>query len=399
MKVVVTTECRFNRTPDGNVWTQTMFPYAFWTRYLEVFDCVSVVARVLEVASVPSDWQRVTGEGVICAPIPYYIGPWQYLQKVRQVKRAARSSVAQKDAVIFRLGSRIAQEIHPMLLKAGHPYGVEVVSDPYDAFAPGVIEHPLRPFLRMNNVNVLKEQCVKACAAAYVTAEALQKRYPAASDAFSTYYSDVELPKTAFAEEARQIHPETRSFTLINVGSMAQMYKAQDLLMDAVAICLAKGVELKLVLIGDGKYRTELENHAAKLGLGDRISFLGQLPSGNAIRNQLDLANLFVLPSKTEGLPRALIEAMARGLPCIGSTVGGIPELLTTEDMVPPGDVAALASKILEIVTDCDRMSRMSNYNLERAKDYKEDVLRQRWNDFYRYLRARTEEWLASQGQ
>ena len=75
MNVVVTVEQRFDSTPDGKVWTQTSFPYSFWTRYLEVFEGVRVVARVRAVPSVPSDWKRADGEGVSFIAVPYYIGP------------------------------------------------------------------------------------------------------------------------------------------------------------------------------------------------------------------------------------------------------------------------------------------------------------------------------------
>jgi glycosyltransferase involved in cell wall biosynthesis len=140
-----------------------------------------------------------------------------------------------------------------------------------------------------------------------------------------------------------------------------------------------------------------LETLVENLELGERINFLGQLPAGDAVRIQLDRADLFILPSYQEGLPRAMIEAMARGLPCIGSSVGGIPELLLPEEMVPPGDVVALADKIREIVTDPERMTRMSARNLEKAKDYRDEVLRERRIEFYRYIREQTESWLKKQ--
>jgi L-malate glycosyltransferase len=102
------------------------------------------------------------------------------------------------------------------------------------------------------------------------------------------------------------------------------------------------------------------------------------------------------MPSYQEGLPRAMVEAMARALPCIGSTVGGIPELLMPEDMVPPGDVAALANKIREVVTDPERMAQMSARNLDKAKEFKNELLREQRITFYRYVREQTEAWLAS---
>ncbi len=397
MNVIVPLEHRFARTPDGAVWTQTMFAHSYWVNYLEVFDQVHVVARVCEVPNVSLDWKRADGEGVSFAAVPYYIGPWQYLRRVRQVQRAARKAVGASDAVILRVASQIATCIEPLLHWTGHPYGVEVVGDPYEVFAPGSVRHPLRPFFRWLGPRQLRRQCAGACAAAYVTEHALQRRYPAASSAFSTHYSDVELPDLAFISVPRSLRQGKRMFTLIIVGTLAQLYKAPDVLIDAVATCVRQELDLKLILVGDGKHRAELEARAAKLGLGKHICFLGKLTAGDAVRAQLDQADLFVLPSFQEGLPRAMIEAMARGLPCIGSTVGGIPELLPPEDMVPPGDMTALASKIREVVTDPERMALMSARNLEKAKDYREEAMREQRNTFYRYVRGKTEAWLRAQ--
>ena len=398
MNLIATLEHRFDRTPDGAVWTQTQFAHSFWMRYLAVFDHVRVVARVRAVSSVPPDCDRSDGEGVSFVAVPYYIGPWQYLLQARQVQRAARKAVGPSDAVILRVGSQIAACIAPLLRQTGHPYGVEVVADPYDVFASGSVKHPLRPFFRWWGPRKLRGQCAGACAAAYVTENALQRRYPPAPGAFSTHYSSVELPEVAFVSAPRSPQPERRTFTLIMVGTLAQLYKAPDVLIDAVGTCVQEGLDLQLVLVGDGKHRPELEAQAAVLEVDRRVRFLGQLPAGEAVRAQLDQADLFVLPSKTEGLPRAMIEAMARALPCIGSTAGGIPELLPPEDMVPPGDVTALARKIRAVVTDPERMARMSARNLQKAKEYSEDVLRERRTAFYRYVRERTEAWLETQG-
>jgi glycosyltransferase involved in cell wall biosynthesis len=397
MDLVVTVDNRFDRTPDGAVWSQAHYTYSFWMPYLAVFDRVRVVGRVREVSTVPSDWKRADGERVSLAAVPHYIGPWQYLLRARQVQCAAINAVGANDAVIMRVHSQIAACVESLLRRTGHPYGVEVVGDPYDAFAPGAIRHPLSPFFRWWFPRQLRRQCAGAAAAAYVTKHTLQRRYPPAESAFSTYYSDVELPDSAFVSVPRSPRQGAAAFTLVTVGSLAQMYKAPDVLIDAVAACLQQGLDLKLVLVGDGKHRAELEARVAKLGLGERVCFRGQLTVGDAVRMQLDQADIFVLPSKTEGLPRAIIEAMARGLPCIGSTVGGIPELLPPEDMVPPGDVAALACKICQVVTDPERMARMSACNLKKAKEYTEEVLYEQRNTFYRYVREATEVWLKAQ--
>ena len=103
------------------------------------------------------------------------------------------------------------------------------------------------------------------------------------------------------------------------------------------------------------------------------------------------------MPSRTEGLPRALIEAMARALPCIATRVGGIPELLDEEDMVSSEDYVGLANKIREVISDPERLSRMSRRNLERVQEFRPEVLEKRRTEFYRCLRQRTEHWQEQQ--
>lgn len=393
MNVVVTTDQRYDRTPDGAVWTPGQSAYQFWTRYLDVFDGVRVVARVREVPTVPAGWLRADGEHVSIAAVPYYVGPWQYSRRAVMVRRAARRAVGPSDAVILRGGSGLA----PALRRTGRPYAVEVVADPYDVFAPGAIRHPLRPLFRWWIPRELRRQCAGARAAAYVTEEALQRRYPPKPGAYSVAYSDVDLPEAAFVATPCALQNSVSPTRLITVGTLAQLYKAPDVLIDAVSLAVREGLDLRLTLVGDGKHQSELEARARDLDLGERVCFLGALPPGEAVRAQLDGADIFVLPSHQEGLPRAIIEAMARALPCIGSTVGGIPELLPAEDLVPPGDVSALAEKLREVATDPVRRARMSARNLERAKEYREDVLSERRIKFYCHVKGATEAWLKSQ--
>jgi glycosyltransferase involved in cell wall biosynthesis len=397
MQLVVSLEFRFDCTPDGRVWTQTTFPYSFWLRYLSVFDRVRVVARVREVESAQPHWQRADGDRVSFDPLPYYIGPWQYVLQAPRIHRSVKQAIGSEDAVILRVGSQIAATIEPMLRKSQRPFGVEVVGDPHDTFAPGAVKHPLRPLFRWSFSRQLLRQCNSASAVAYVTERALQRRYPPASGAFSTHYSSIDLPASAFVSAPRSVDASKCSFTLVTVGSLAQLYKAPDVLLDALADCERDGLDLRLILIGNGKHRHELEAMANALGLNKKVRFLRELPPGDSVRAQFDAADLFVLPSRTEGLPRAMIEAMARALPCIGSTVGGIPELLPQEDLFPPNDPDALARKIREVVNNPERMTQMSARNLEKAKEYRDDILNERRTEFYRYLRDKTQEWLKAQ--
>jgi glycosyltransferase involved in cell wall biosynthesis len=297
--------------------------------------------------------------------------------------------MGERDAVILRVGSQLATCMAPALWRTGRPYGLEVVGDPHDAFAPGAIRHPLRPFFRWRNARQLRQQCARACGAAYVTETALQRRY--ACPQYEAAISDVELSEFLASQPTRQYRPGERP--LIFVGSLEQMYKAPDVLLDALASCLRTDPSFSLTVIGEGRHLPELQRQAVSLGIDSRVRFLGRLNSGAAVREQLDRSCLFILPSRTEGLPRAMLEAMARGLPCIGTAVGGIPELLANEDIVPPENAASLARKILEVTSHPERMQRMSARNLLRASQFREELLRPRRLAFYRHVAEATRQW------
>ena len=174
----------------------------------------------------------------------------------------------------------------------------------------------------------LRSKAARAAVVAYVSKLKLQERYPAADGVFTTYFCLGEMPGEAYVSEPRPFRPEQSSFTLVYVGTLNQLYKAPDVLIDAVAACVHEGLDLKLVLVGGGQYLPELEARAKGQGIGERTRFCGMLPSGAAVREQMDQADVLVLPSRQETLGQVIVEAMARGLPCVGSTTGGIPEML-----------------------------------------------------------------------
>jgi glycosyltransferase involved in cell wall biosynthesis len=108
----------------------------------------------------------------------------------------------------------------------------------------------------------------------------------------------------------------------------------------------------KLLLAGDGPERAGLETAVAGLRLQPFVRFLGALPAPWPL---LAAADLFVLPSLWEGMPNALLEAMAAGLPCVATAVGAVPEVAAAGEealLVPPGDAAPLLRAILELADD-----------------------------------------------
>jgi len=317
------------------------------------------------------------------------------------------------DAVIMRVSGTLANLMEPMLAAKKRPYGLEVISDPYDVYAPGAVQNSMRLFFRWWFPSCLKRQCARAAGVAYVTERTLQKKYPcstysvgmsdvvldedalvSSSPVFITHYSSVNLGNDDAIQGPRNSYDRLRRIEIVTVGSLEQRYKGVDVLIRAVAKCITTGRDIRLTIVGEGRYRASLEELAAELGIDDSVRLTGQLTSVHAVRSVLDDSDLFVLASRTEGLPRAMIEAMARGLPCIGTRVGGIPELLEPNELVAPNDVDALASKIAETLSRPDHMLQLSASNLQKAEGYRSELRDVRRKQFFEHIRNVTERWL-----
>ena len=148
--------------------------------------------------------------------------------------------------------------------------------------------------------------------------------------------------------------------------------------------CLAeRGVSFECHLVGDGPDRRDLMRQAARAGIEDRVRFLGQLTQLE-VREALREADVVAAPSvptrdgRREGIPVALMEAMASGLPVVASRISGIPELVGEDEtgfLVGPRDVEALAGALERLARDEGLRRRLGAAG--RAKVEREFDLRQ----------------------
>ena len=394
MKLTLFFDHRFRRDPGGIIYSPTSFNYDLLAgRYLKVFDELRIVARVQDRGEDERKGRYVEGQGITVRSVGNWQGPGAYLPAHLRIRSVIHDELQKSEAVMLVAPGRIGQIAASHSRKKRRPYGLEVIGDPFEVFAPGASIHPLRPIIRGWATKALQRQVGGAESVAYVSQAELPIRYPAKQDAFVTHYSSIELrPEHLLTDPVWP--PVSDEIRLVTIGTLEQMYKGIDVLIDALAALLTFGTPATLTVIGDGQMRSQLESRARDLGVTERVRFVGHLPAGDAVRSELDQADMFVLASRTEGLPRSMIEAMARGLPCIGTSVGGIPELLPPEDMVPIGDSLSLAQKIVEVGSNPSRMTCMVERNLDVARSYRSDVLQSRRNDHYSYLKDATLEWL-----
>jgi glycosyltransferase involved in cell wall biosynthesis len=160
----------------------------------------------------------------------------------------------------------------------------------------------------------------------------------------------------------------TTDFVIIMVARLDEQQKAQT-----AALAALRGVPTEprrsvLLLVGEGPSRSMLQARAAELGIGDRVIFAGRL---STVQPALNVADVAILPSRNEGLPFALLEAMASGLPVIASRIAGIPELVQDEVsglLIKPADTHELRSKLCLLYGDNDLRARLGKAAQETVR-------------------------------
>jgi glycosyltransferase involved in cell wall biosynthesis len=158
---------------------------------------------------------------------------------------------------------------------------------------------------------------------------------------------------------------------ILFVGRLDPIKGIQYLLRAMEIVCKVLP-EAKLILVGDGKERENLENLTKILGLSDCVTFVGMIPH-KKIPDYMDLADIFVLPSLSEGFPIVIPEAMAGGLPIVATRVGGVPDII--EDgvngyMVEPGNFQEMANKIISILENQPLKCLISKNNRMKVEEF-----------------------------
>ena len=141
-------------------------------------------------------------------------------------------------------------------------------------------------------------------------------------------------------------------------------------------------------LAGGGE-SSELRNLAEQFDVVDQVIFDGVLRHDQMF-SWFDDLDVYIQPSLVESMPRALIEAMSRGLPALGSIVGGIPELLGEDCIFPRKDVDAIAKLLARLQPE--QMTAMAKNNFYQAKKFQKELLEQKRYEFYSAFAAKVKE-------
>lgn len=392
MKILFAHDHKFFRDSDNVFYSPGNFPYRVLERYLTVFDSITVVAREQRMDSHKRLLQSC-GPNVKFVTVPSINSLTGRLNKYRSVKKTIERLLQNSDALIARLPSEIGLLAVHVAITHKKPWAVEVVGCVWDGFWThgSLAAKAFAPFAYLKTKKVISASLYSL----YVTEHYLQQRYPSAGKQTSCSNVEIFVPdKIVLQNKLSMLQKENKLFKLGLIGSLAIKTKGLKTAFKSISLLIKNNIHIKFEIVGDGdqEYWKKL---VKKYKLNNHVVFKGTLKAGDEINNWLDSCHLYIQPSLTEGLPRALIEAMSRGCPAIGSDVGGIPELLETSFLHPAKKYKKLASLILSFIHNSELAINQSTRNFYFAQKYSKQVLDQRrtafWNTYRTYINEQYE--------
>lgn len=335
---------RVFRDQEGRLRTFTSaMEISQWEPYLEVFDKIKIHVRI--------DESKVLDEGYILehpriefAGIPFYSGIKEFTFKYFKIKSYIRDQISNpKTFYAMWLPSLIGRIVQKSVTKIGAPLMVSVIGDT-EAVSKAILPTPINYLAAFYSKKRARAVVSKANAVIYVTLRALQEKYPPHPAAITLARSDVKLPEVPVKREIGSfaIQAESRPMSIIAVGSQQQNYKGHDLLIEAASHLQRQNIPITLTIVGQGSLHEQLISQARDLGL-ENIEFIKSLGSTAKVAEKLRQHDVYIMPSRTEGMPKALLEALDAGVFSLGSRVGGIPEVLNEACTFEPDSSEAIA--------------------------------------------------------
>lgn len=319
----------------------------------QLFACTLLLASGL---SELVTWRVIDSSQKSQPPPPPLLRAWPAFVRVcRSVSLLVRPSV--KGGLLFASYQPFSLMEKLLVCLVGRLLGKRMVISFRSEIRPlGKIDRLLHPLLRMALRAPTRVICQSGPAASALTGfcPGVESRIVIVPNWIDPSMYEVP-PRSQRAEDAVP--------TLLFIGWLEKNKGVHDLL-EALALLRDRGRRFRALIGGSGSQHRPLMEQATRLGLQDRMEFRGWIAGDDKARAFAE-ADVFVLPSYSEGMPNSVLEAMACGLPVVSTTVGGVPELVTKDGsvLVAPGARADLAEALEPLLTDSQRRVAMGKAN------------------------------------
>lgn len=281
--------------------------------------------------------------------------------------------------VIARVPSIIAYTAAKIAHNNSIPYLGECMGEAWDSYwnHGDLAGKFIAPYMEHRLKQVMQE----ADFAVYVTDNYLQHRYPTncrsinASNVFIREVNEEVLERRLLKIQKMDV----TDISLMTSASVEAVAKGHRYVIEALSLLARKGIKAKYYIAGGGDI-TRLKKIAEKYNVQDQVIFLGEL-SMRKLFDVLESIDIYIQPSLQEGLPRAVIEAMSLGCPCLGSNTAGTPELIPEKYIFNRRSARAIANSIIKLLEE--DMTEVAVMNFYKSREYLAEKLNSRRNKYF----------------
>ena len=371
------------RHSNKEIYAFGAFPYKLWAeRFLPHFDQVKIIGR--DKGACDADVSMLdcsSGPNVTHILLPNINAPLKRALQGRRLYQEIYRQVSEADGVIIRGPVEFGMMAAKAARAQKKPYAVEMSGCAFDhtwfhGSWIGNLYAPIK-YLRARHMVAHADQVI------YVTQRFLQKRYPAQGRI--EFASNVEItapPDSVLHHRLKRIAKQPSTLKIGLIGNYGNALKGLDIALDVLGRLKAEGYDFHLHVLGSGD-AARWQRDIDRLSLYDHVHFDGSFPGGDQVMQWLDDLDLYIQPSRHEGLPRAVIEAMSRALPCLISNAGGADELLDPYCIHKKGSADQLYYQLKGIWSDWSWQTEQAENNFLRAKDYTAEVLKPKREAFW----------------
>ncbi|WP_010304222.1 glycosyltransferase [Kurthia senegalensis] len=333
---------------DGTSFYSKNFPNATWEKYESFAEEIHIFPYKQEVEQ--TNLNKVTHPQVHFHPLPFPTTKslYRHLQKVRSY---CRELVKAYDYFVIRLPSHLGLFVGYECIRQSKPYLIETVGNAFEAFYyhGNLLYKIAAPILDRRMKHVIRH----AKTAIYVTNNYLQRCYPS-ENTFEVSNATIQL---------QQKVSRTNTITLGMIGSLNVDFKGHQTLYEALKLLDDQGYAFTVRLLGEGQYKNELSYR--------QIDVIHDgLLNKEALQKWYEQLTIYVQPSITEANSRSIIEAMSFGIPVVGSTAGGTPELIEEDLLFPVRDAQQFMEKIRLLLDDSQKWEQAAQRNHDFATKY-----------------------------
>lgn len=367
----------------NGVYCSTTLTDDLFRRYFSVVDELVVATRVysLECTYYQAHQEKITLPNIRIIEFPNLNKPQYLLTRIPDAEKKLESLIASVDLVFIR-GGIIAMLASKACRKLKKSYLVECAGCAWDGYwNHSFVGKIIAPYMEIQSRKTIRD----ADFVVYVTEKWLQNRYPTNgiyTNASNVILKSIEDEVLDMRLKKISERKEKRPWVIGTTAGINNKAKGQQYVIEAMSR-LKDVIDIRYELVGTGD-SGYLCSVAERFNVKDKVIFKGELSHAEVL-SWLDSIDTYIQPSMQEGLPRALIEAMSRGCPAIGSTTAGIPELLEDGCVFERGRV----DKLTEIMLDFYKMdwSEQAIRNHNKAKEYQIDILNARRDRLYTQYR------------